>query len=273
MPSATDTSGLDLQATDLHSVRMAIDKRQRSFELDGQTHTYSLERRRRRGVTIQLEPRLGLRVMAPSRMPLREIDKVLANESIWLRRKLTAWSQWEREHPPLKFVDGDLLPLLGELWTLMVREDELCKRPSVRRDKRLGGPGSIMLRLPAGLPAQRKRELAASSLDSWYRRLARQLIEARILHWQGVVGRKPKAVTIRDTRTRWGSCSSTGTLSFCWRILLARPEVLDYVVVHELCHLVQPNHSREFWNLLASIIPDYQEERTWLRDHGQELYI
>ncbi len=72
-------------------------------------------------------------------------------------------------------------------------------------------------------------------------------------------------VTIRDQRTRWGSCSSRGTLSFNWRLIMAPPDVMDYVVVHELCHLIEPNHSRKFWQLLAGLLPDFRQPRLWLK--------
>ncbi|MBV8256340.1 MAG: M48 family metallopeptidase [Actinobacteria bacterium] len=78
-------------------------------------------------------------------------------------------------------------------------------------------------------------------------------------------------IQVRDQRTRWGSCSTRGTLSFNWRLVLAPLDVLDYVVVHELCHLREPNHSRRFWSLVESRRPAWREQRAWLRDHGPEL--
>lgn len=80
-------------------------------------------------------------------------------------------------------------------------------------------------------------------------------------------------ITIRDQKTRWGSCSSRGTLSFNWRLMLAPPRVLDYVVVHELCHIKHMDHSKEFWEMVESVLPDYKERRQWLKEHGNELYF
>ena len=80
-------------------------------------------------------------------------------------------------------------------------------------------------------------------------------------------------ITIRDQKTRWGSRSSSGTLSFNYRLMYAPRKVLDYVVVHELCHITHMNHSKEFWDMVASILPDYKESRNWLKEHGKELNI
>jgi hypothetical protein len=82
----------------------------------------------------------------------------------------------------------------------------------------------------------------------------------------------PKGINIRDQRTRWGSCSTRGTLSFNWRLVMAPPEVLNYVVVHELAHLRVPNHSREFWNLVSQYFPAYKEARLWLKRNAARLH-
>ncbi len=103
------------------------------------------------------------------------------------------------------------------------------------------------------------------------RRAARELVTMVLDEEAPALGVSYRRVQIRDQRTRWGSCSSRGTLSFNWRLALAPFEVLDYVVVHELCHLRQPNHSPRFWQLVATRRPRWRLQRDWLRDHGAEL--
>ena len=108
-------------------------------------------------------------------------------------------------------------------------------------------------------------------LGRWYRREARRRIGA-VAAWEG--GRldlRPSSLAIRDQRTRWGSCSSRGALSFNWRLVLAPEPVLRYVVVHELCHLREANHSKAFWRLVEDALPRFDESRSWLRRHGHEL--
>jgi predicted metal-dependent hydrolase len=99
----------------------------------------------------------------------------------------------------------------------------------------------------------------------------RELVAMLIDEEAPAIGVEPARVQIRDQRSRWGSCSTRGTLSFNWRLVLAPFDVLDYVVVHELCHLREPNHSRRFWKLVEQRRPDWRAQRDWLHEHGPEL--
>ena len=100
---------------------------------------------------------------------------------------------------------------------------------------------------------------------------ARAAIESRVAHWAPLVGVRPRRVSVRDARTRWGSCSAQGSLSFSWRLSLAPVEVLDYVVVHELAHLHELNHSKRFWDHVRRHCPEHKERRRWLRENGAAL--
>ncbi len=106
-----------------------------------------------------------------------------------------------------------------------------------------------------------------------YRKAARLRMEERTAFFHKITGGSYTSITIRDQKTRWGSCSSSGTLSFNYRLIFAPPAILDYVVVHELCHLTHMNHSKDFWNMVESVLPDYKERRQWLKEHGQELNL
>lgn len=111
------------------------------------------------------------------------------------------------------------------------------------------------------------------TLEKRYRSAARAQFEQRCAYFHQFTGGSYTSVIIRDQKTRWGSCSSRGTLSFNYRLIFAPPAVLDYVVVHELCHLTHMNHSKEFWNMVGSVMPDYKTHKKWLREHGQELTL
>lgn len=106
-----------------------------------------------------------------------------------------------------------------------------------------------------------------------HKKYARKIFEAKVAYYHQFTGGNYTSITIRDQKTRWGSCSGRGTLSFNWRLILAPPEILDYVVVHELCHLTHMNHSKEFWDLVGSVIPDYKVRRKWLKENGHTLRL
>lgn len=119
-------------------------------------------------------------------------------------------------------------------------------------------------------PAESKR---LETLEKRYKKAARAQFESRVSYFHTITGGIYTSITIRDQKSRWGSCSSRGTLSFNYRLIFAPPTVLDYVVVHELCHLTHMNHSKDFWNMVASVMPDYKIHKKWLREHGQELTL
>lgn len=110
-------------------------------------------------------------------------------------------------------------------------------------------------------------------LENRYRKAAKAYFTQRVAHYHTLTGGVYHTITIRDQKSRWGSCSSKGTLSFNYRLMFAPMKVLDYVVVHELCHLTHMDHSRNFWNMVETIIPDYKIYKQWLRDHGHELTL
>lgn len=111
------------------------------------------------------------------------------------------------------------------------------------------------------------------ALVNKHKKYARKIFEARVAYFQQFTGGNYTSITIRDQKTRWGSCSGRGTLSFNWRLILAPPEILDYVVVHELCHLTHMNHSKEFWGLVGNVLPDYKVRRKWLKENGHTLHL
>ena len=112
-----------------------------------------------------------------------------------------------------------------------------------------------------------------NALTQRYIVAAKEYFPKRAAYFRQFTGGTYNRITIRDQETRWGSCSAKGTLSFNWRLMLAPPAILDYVVVHELCHLTHMNHSAAFWQAVEAVYPDYRSARRWLKEHGQELIL
>lgn len=131
---------------------------------------------------------------------------------------------------------------------------------------------SKMMTVKPSLP-QKEKTPRQKRLEAPYRQAAKEYIPKRAAHFAALLGVTYENITIRDQKTRWGSCSSKGTLSFNWRLMLAPPAVLDYVVIHELCHRKEMNHSPRFWRLVEQIMPDYKTKRQWLKENGNKLTL
>lgn len=110
-------------------------------------------------------------------------------------------------------------------------------------------------------------------LEKKYRQAAKRYIYERVEYYIEMIGGHYSSIRIGDQKTRWGSCSNNGTLSFSWRLMLAPPRVLDYVVIHEICHLTYMDHSKNFWDLVSVYDPDYKEHRKWLKENGDSLIL
>lgn len=185
----------------------------------------------------------------PARLPLREAQAFLAAQAGWVARALAA-------RPAVAMVGpGTCLPVEGRPLTLT---------PVPGR----GGPrieGDLLI-LP-GAP-----ERTAARTQAYLRTLARDRLAAACDAHAAALGRPYTALALRDTRSRWGSCTSTGRLMFNWRLILAPPQVLDYVAAHEVAHLARMDHSPAFWATVASLMPGYAAPRRWLKAEGQSLH-
>lgn len=181
----------------------------------------------------------------PRALPMRVAQQFLQDKEAWLRRTLA------RQHPLIRIAPGVQLPIEGRSLPLVTGTGRSARVLSDR------------VELPTDRPGTRLR--AALKF------LARERLSASVGHHAEALGKPFGRITLRDTRSRWGSCSATGNLNFSWRLILAPPAVLDYVAAHEVAHLAQMNHSPAFWAVTARLCPAYQTYRRWLRDHGPAL--
>ena len=130
-----------------------------------------------------------------------------------------------------------------------------------------------MMKRRQDIPASDLTDAQRAALEKRYIAAAKEYFPKRAAYFQQFTGGTYSRISIRSQKTRWGSCSAKGTLSFNWRLMLAPPAVLDYVVVHELCHLSHMDHSDSFWKKVESVYPNYRTARKWLKDHGHELVL
>ena len=215
---------------------------------------------RARRLRIVVAP-TGVEVVLPRRMALRHAEAFVAEKQPWIERTLRQYRDAEASLPPVRIEDGGEVPYLGLTLQLRVAVERWRTRPGVSRR---GSTLHIGV-LDHGEPAIR------DALTRWYRRRARIEIAER-LDWATLrAGTTYAKLQIRDPSSRWASCSSSGAMSFSWRLLLAPEPVLAYVVEHEVAHLDVMDHSRRFWKLVESRCPEYREHERWLRSYGPGL--
>ena len=197
----------------------------------------------------------------PRRFALRDVEGFVEEKRPWIERTLRRMRESEDEFPPARLEDGGELPYLGDRLALRVRRERGRTRAHVIRR---AGELRVILPLEGDL---------AGALEGWFRRRARAEVAARLDAAAARAGTSYTTLSIRGQRTRWASCSSSGAMSFNWRLLLAPAEILDYVVEHEVAHLEVQDHSERFWALLASRSPGWREHERWLRRHGHVLKL
>ncbi|PTV96031.1 hypothetical protein C8J27_103363 [Rhodobacter aestuarii] len=183
----------------------------------------------------------------PLRARMSEAVAFAQGQSAWLRGALEKLPSVRR--PGF----GETLPFEGR--DLRIEEARL-RAPKVEGDRLL---------VPGG------EERLGARLETFLKHCARMRLQEATERHAKVLGRPFKRITLRDTRSRWGSCAADGSLSYSWRLIMAPPEVLDYVAAHEVAHLAEMNHSPAFWAVVARLMPDYAPHRAWLKAHGGAL--
>jgi predicted metal-dependent hydrolase len=228
---------------------------------------------RARHLRLTVDPRRTAIVTIPNRAARnrseaeRLAESFVAEREAWLRRHLDRQARQREELAALgPLRDGGFFRFRGEPHRLRIVAAEGRRRTTVSRE---GGDAGD--ELVVRISASERRSLDAI-LEAWLREKARTAIHREIERHATALDVIPAAVTIRDARTRWGSCSRARRLSFSWRLVLAPPEALETVVVHELAHLRIFGHGPTFWAVVASRRPDHRRWRKWLRDHAVELH-
>ena len=243
--------------------------------LPGGPVPYTLRRSTRaRRLRVTIHPEHGVIATLPATRRVGQgaarglVEGFLAEREPWLRRHLDRQAA-TREHladrPPLD--DGRVVPYLGLPHRVRVVAAPVGVRAS--RVVRVGGDEGDELLVERTV---RDARPTAVILEAWFRARARAALEPAVERHAQALGVSPAGITIRDTTSRWGSCSRKGALSFGWRLVLATPAALDAVAAHEVCHLREFGHGPRFWALLGSLVPDYADTRRWLRRHGPELH-
>ncbi|GEM_PF-66162 len=255
--------------------RAAVEPSSATAVLRGQTVSYRVRiSTRARVVRLVIRQESGLEIVVPRGTRRGQIEDALQQKAGWILRTMqrVARDTAVSAMPPLQ--NGSQLPFMGRTLTLAIvpvisgqfgqSAVAIEGRPRVT----LSGE-TLLVRIAES--ERNNQDILRAALEGWYRRQARDLIPARLITANSIYGFSYKRVTIKEQKSRWGSCSRAGNLNFNWRLLLAPLPVLDYVLIHELAHLKELNHAPKFWRLVAAACPNYEAHRRWLREHGRTL--
>jgi hypothetical protein len=191
-------------------------------------------------------------LVVPQRMSLRTAYRFAYDHRDWIRCRLANLPE------RTAFVHGALVPFRGENRRIHVHYDSSLKTTSVREDG-------------TEIRVRTNRQDPSARIERYFKQEAENIVKKLSFEKSKNIGRRPARISVRDTKSRWGSCSDSGNLSFSWRLVLAPPEALDYVVAHEVAHLVHMNHSKAFWALCRELSEDFEAGRTWIRTRSHEL--
>lgn len=216
--------------------------------------SFQVKRSPRRHTLELIVDRSGeLVIAAPNETNEDSMAAFVREKKFWLYRKLAEKEAKQQPAGGKEFVSGEGFPYLGRSYRLLLVEGQ-------EAPLRLAN-GRFCLRTDR---AHQGRE----TFIGWYSERARLWLRKRIRGWVPRVGAEPKGIEIRDLGYRWGSCGKAGALNFHWATILLRPSVIDYVIVHELVHLIEPNHTSLFWQHVGRVLPDYKQRKTWLAEQG-----
>lgn len=212
---------------------------------------------RRKSFALVIEPDGSLTVRAPLRASRSQIERLVQEMSAWIQAK----QAWLKSQPPSAspkiYADGEPFYYLGEAYPLEIVP---AASPALRLED-----GRFKL-------ARRSLGQAAQVFEAWYRAQARRVIGEQAQRRAAELGLVYRSLRITSARTRWGSCGAKGTLNFSWRLVMAPPPVIDYVIIHELVHLEIKNHSPAFWDRVRQHMPDYKQHVAWLKANGRRLH-
>ncbi len=221
-----------------------------------------------KNITIKVKHPNTVTIVSPKSVNNGFIHDLVISKSRWILNKLNEFKNKESENPPILFVDGDKIPYLGNYYTLNVYKEKNTIKCSLIFEE-----NKFIAKVPFNISSNDQYIKLRELLINLYLTEGGKLIKERISIYSKKLNLYPESITLKEQKTSWGTCSSKGNIYINWKVLLAPLDILDYVLVHELCHLKHMNHSKEYWSLVGTIFPDYKEKRNYLKENSLKLNI
>ena len=203
-------------------------------------------------------------VVVPKRLSDARVKDLIIKRTSWIKKKLRI--QAETVLPkPKEYVSGENFTYLGRNYRLKLI-------PNGEEEVKLKG-GYLTLGYQEKLPETDRQSIVKESLERWYKGHALKRLTEKSKRYEKILRVTPSSISLKNYKSRWGSCSNSGEINFNWKIIIAPHHIVDYVVVHELCHMLEHNHSSRYWRHVQSVIPYYKMDRQWLKVNGMGLFI
>lgn len=210
----------------------------------------------------------GMRVSKPNRVKLNEVENFLKAKANWIKKLYIKFQSIKVDKNERKWQSGEIMQYMGSSYNISVLKYDGLKKTIVE----FTGTQFVVY-VNKILSDEQKKISIENQFKKWFIRMTKETIEERLEFYCNKVGLSYNQVRIKEQKTRWGSCSKNGNLNFNWKLIMAPQWVMDYVVLHEICHLRYLNHSKEFWNLVGVYMPEYKKAQQWLKKNGIGLNI
>lgn len=220
-----------------------------------------LEGSERATTDIVIERNGKITVRAPKGFTPEQVDAVVQSKRMWIYRNLAEWKDLNASAVVREWVNGETFLYLGRSYRLSLVSEQ--SEALQLKDGRFC--------LQRGLIETGGSVAARSAFEAYYIDKGQQRLAERVAYYAKKVGVQPGEIRVKDMGYRWASSGKSGSLNFHWKCMMAPPRIIDYIVVHELCHFHRRNHDDAYWNEVDKVMPDYRERKAWLRDHGAAL--
>jgi len=225
------------------------------------TYRINRSRKRKKTISLQINDKSELVITAPYFTPIDEINRFVQEKQNWIKNTIQKHQQEEINNKPPQYITGEMFYYLGKSYPL-----EVFFEP-------FENAGVVFWNNCFYLNSREDTDLRKHYLFSWYKKKTCEYIHRRVDFFSGMLKLQHENIRITSAQSRWGSCSEDNNLAFSFRLIMAPPDVIDYVIVHELSHIREKNHSSRFWQRVEAAMPEYKAHRRWLKDNHRKLIL
>lgn len=234
-----------------------------------QTLTYTLIYKKRKSLGIYIDPYGHVEVRVPKETTFEQIEKLLESKWAWIIEKQAEMKEKTKGFKEKTYTSGELFLFQGKSYPIKIISNHVETKEGVFFT---GDCLEVYLSAPE-LEAQDNHDLIKKAMKRFYYQQCKALVESRIKHYQPFFKTKPRSIKISDNKKTWGTCNNHYELTFNWKLAMAPIEIIDYIVVHEMSHMVHLNHDRSFWRLVGKLMPDYEKCQQWLADSHWKMTV